>query len=72
MLMILVAGCGIGFSSNNLQVLMLSNFLPSSLMARPNKLEGSSLETFSSQVLGFEVKARANPIGTHFRCFLLG
>jgi hypothetical protein len=39
---------------------------------RPNKLEGLSLETLSSQVLEFEVKARANPIGAPFRCFLLG
>jgi hypothetical protein len=38
---------------------------------RPNKLEGLSLETLFSQVLEFEGKARANPIGTPFRCFLL-
>jgi hypothetical protein len=31
-------------------------------MTRPNKLEGSSLETLSSQVLEFEGKARANPM----------
>jgi hypothetical protein len=31
-----------------------------------------SLETLSSQVLEFEDKARANPIGVPFRCFLLG
>jgi hypothetical protein len=29
-------------------------------MMRPNKLEGLSLETLSSQVLEFEGKARAN------------
>jgi hypothetical protein len=37
---------------------------------RPNKLERLSLETLSSQVLEFEGKARANPIGGPFRCFL--
>ncbi len=41
-------------------------------MMRPNKLEGLSLETLSSQVLKFESKARANPIGVPFRCFQLG
>jgi len=41
-------------------------------MMRPNKLEGLSLETLSSQVLEFEGKARANPNGAPFRCFLLG
>jgi hypothetical protein len=45
---------------------------PSSLTMRPNKLEGLSLETLSSQVLEFEGKARANPNGAPFRCFLLG
>jgi hypothetical protein len=30
---------------------------------RPKKLEGLPLETLSSQVLEFEGKARANPIG---------
>ncbi len=45
---------------------------PSSLTMRPNNLEGLSLETLSSQVLEFEGKARANPIGGPFRCFLLG
>jgi hypothetical protein len=35
-------------------------------MTRPNKLEGLSLETLSSQVLEFEGKARANPIGAPF------
>ncbi len=30
------------------------------------------METLSSQVLEFEGKARANPIGGPFRCFLLG
>ncbi len=44
---------------------------PSSLMMRPNKLKHLSLETLSSQVLEFEGKARANPIGAPFRCFLL-
>jgi hypothetical protein len=43
-----------------------------SLMMRPKKLERLSLETLSSQVLEFEVKAGANPIGARFRCFLLG
>jgi hypothetical protein len=33
------------------------------LTTRPNKLEGLPLETLSSQVLEFEGKARANPIG---------
>jgi hypothetical protein len=41
-------------------------------MMRPNKLEGLPLETLSSQVLEFEGKARANPIGGPFRCFLMG
>ncbi len=45
---------------------------PSSLTTRPDKLEGLSLETLSSQVLEFEGKDRANPIGVPFRCFLLG
>jgi hypothetical protein len=40
-------------------------------MMRLNKLEGVSLETLSSQVLEFEGKARANPNGAPFRCFLL-
>ena len=35
----------------------------SSLTTRPNKLNGLPLETLSSQVLEFEGKARANPIG---------
>jgi hypothetical protein len=35
--------------------------LCSSLITRPNKLEGLPLETLSSQVLEFEGKARANP-----------
>jgi hypothetical protein len=51
---------------------MLSNFFPLSLTTRPNKLEGLSLETLSSQVLEFEGKVRANPIGAPFRCYLLG
>ncbi len=41
-------------------------------MTRPNKLEDMSLETLSSQVLEFEGKARAYPIGVDFRYFLLG
>jgi hypothetical protein len=44
----------------------------SSLMTMPNKLEHLSVETLSSKVLEFEGKARANPIGAPFRCFLLG
>ncbi len=47
---------------------MLSNVFLSSLMTRPNKFEGLSLETFSSQVLEFEGKARANKIGGPSRC----
>jgi hypothetical protein len=38
----------------------------------PNKLDGLPLETPTSQVLEIEGKARANPIGAPFRCFLLG
>jgi hypothetical protein len=41
-------------------------------MTRPNKMEGLHLVTLSSRVLEFEGKARANPIGGPFRCFLLG
>ncbi len=44
----------------------------SSLMMRPNKPKGLPLETLSSWVFEFEGKARANPIGGPFRCFLLG
>jgi hypothetical protein len=44
----------------------------SSLMMRPNKLEHLSVETLSSQALEFEGKARANPVGAPFRCFLHG
>jgi hypothetical protein len=45
-------------------VSMLKNFFfPLSLMIRPNKQEGLSLESLSSQVLEFEGKARANQIG---------
>jgi hypothetical protein len=47
-------------------VLILSNFFPLSLMAMPYKLERLFLETLSSQVLDFEGKSRANPIGAHF------
>ncbi len=50
----------------------LKNFFSASLMTMPNKLEGLSLETLSSQVLEFEGKARANPIGAPYICFLLG
>jgi len=39
-------------------------------MMRLNKLDRLSLETLSSQVLEFEGKARADPIGAPFRCFL--
>jgi hypothetical protein len=45
---------------------------PASLMMRPNKLEGLPLATLSCRVLEFDGKARANPIGGPFRCFLLG
>jgi hypothetical protein len=41
-------------------------------MMRLNKLEGLPLNTLSSQVFEFGGKARANPIGVPFRCFLLG
>jgi hypothetical protein len=41
-------------------------------MIRPNRLEGFSLETLSSQVLEFEGKARANPIIAPFSAFFLG
>jgi hypothetical protein len=54
------------------QVSMLLNFFSSSLMTRSSKLEGLHLETLSSQVLEFEGKARGNPIGGPFRCFILG
>ncbi len=50
----------------------VKKWLFSSLTTRPNKLEGLSLETVSSQVLESKCKARANPIGVPFRCFLLG
>ncbi len=36
----------------------------------PNKLECFSLETLYSQVLEFEGKSRAKPIGAPLRCFL--
>jgi hypothetical protein len=52
--------------------LNLIKLFSSSLMTRPNKLEGLPSETLSSQILEFEGKARANPIGGPFRCFLLG
>jgi hypothetical protein len=41
----------------------LKNFFSASLTTRPNEIESLSLETLSSQVLEFEDKARANPIG---------
>ncbi len=41
-------------------------------MTRPNKLEDLSLETLSSQVLEFEGKARANPIGVLSDATFLG
>jgi len=41
-------------------------------MTRPNKLENLSLETLSSQVLEFEGKARANPIGVLSDASFLG
>ncbi len=63
---------GLNVASSSFQVSMLLNILPSSLTARNNNLEGLSSETLSSQVLEFEGKARANPIGAPFRCFLLG
>jgi hypothetical protein len=53
-------------------VSIILNFFPSSLMMRPNKLEGLPLEPLSSQVFEFEGKAKANPIGAPFRCSLLG
>ncbi len=53
------------------QASMLYNFFLLSLTTRPNKLEGLPSETHSSRVLVFEGKARANPIGGPFRCFLL-
>jgi hypothetical protein len=50
----------------------LKNFFSASLTTRPNKLEGLSLETLSSQVLEFEGKARANPIGAPLDASFLG
>jgi hypothetical protein len=41
-------------------------------MMRLNKQDGLSLETLTSQILEFEGKDRANPMGVPFRCFLLG
>jgi hypothetical protein len=66
------SGFGYFDNINADQVSMLLNFFPSSMMMRPNKLKGLSLETLSSQILKFEDKSRANPIGVPFRCFLLG
>ncbi len=39
---------------------------------RSNKLKHLPFETLSSQVLEFEDKARANPIGGTFWCFSFG
>jgi hypothetical protein len=65
--------CVAGSSRNGPGVVAKKKKLFSSLlMTRPNKLECFSLETLSSQVLEFEGKARANPIGAPFSCFLLG
>jgi hypothetical protein len=50
---------------------LYQTFFSSSLTTKPNKLVGLFLETLSSQVFEFEGKARANPIGPPFRCFLL-
>ncbi len=50
----------------------LKKLFSSSLMTRPNKQEGLSLETLSSWASEFEGKARAYSIGAPFRCFLLG
>jgi hypothetical protein len=41
----------------------VTKLFPLSLTTKPSKLEGLSFEYFSSQVLGFESKARTNPIG---------
>ncbi len=54
------------------QVSDATKHYPSLLTMRPNKLDCFSLETLSRQVLEFEGKARANPIGEPFRHFLLG
>ncbi len=51
---------------------MLSNFFPSLLTMRPNKLEQLFLETLSSPVLEFEGRARANPIGAPSDASFLG
>ncbi len=50
------------------------NFSPSSLLTKPNQLEGLSLETLSSQVLEFEGKALAlaNTTGAPFDASFLG
>ena len=58
--------------NSNYLVSILQNFFPLSLTMRSNKLEGLPLETLSSQVLEFEGKTRADPIGAPVRCFLLG
>jgi hypothetical protein len=50
---------------------MLYNVFPSSLTTKLNKLGGWPLVTLSSWVLEFEGKARTNPIGGPFKCFLL-
>jgi hypothetical protein len=48
------------------------SFFPLSLTNRLDKVEGFPSETFSSWVLEFEGKARANPTGEPFKCFLPG
>jgi hypothetical protein len=62
----------VGMTRNLSGVAIIKTGFSSMLTSRPNKLERLSLETLSSQVLEFEGKARANPIGAPFRYFLLG
>jgi hypothetical protein len=47
-------------------------FFTLSLTMRPNNLELLSSQTLSREVLEIEGKARANPTGEDFRCFLFG
>jgi len=54
------------------ELVSIKTLFSSSSITRPNKLEGLSLKILSNQVLEFEGKAWANPIGAPFRCFLLG
>ncbi len=71
--MTIMAESGVDVGTETHLVSILLNVLSSSQTMRHDKLEGSSpLETHSSWVLEFEGKARANPIGGPFRCFLLG